>query len=52
MGREDIREKTEEEITGSKKQPKPHPVDVRVGKQIRHSRRLREMLQIALVQQI
>ena len=34
------------------KQPKPHPIDVHVGKRIRHFRHLRGMSQTTLAEQI
>ena len=36
----------------SKKQPKPHPVDVCVGRRIRHFRNLRKMSQSTLAQKL
>ena len=35
-----------------KKHPKPHPVDIQVGKRIRHFRNLRELSQSDLAKQL
>ena len=39
-------------ILAIKKHPKPHPVDIHVGKRIRHFRHLRGMSQADLAEQI
>ena len=39
-------------IPAIKKHPKPHPVDIHVGKRIRHFRHLRGMSQADLAEQI
>lgn len=43
---------TKKKVKAGKKQPKPHPIDIHVGKRIRHFRYLRGITLDRLAQQI